>query len=54
VRKGNGELQIWLNDVINRRIEADFFHKAYEAALRPVYGNTANPETVVIERGNVD
>jgi polar amino acid transport system substrate-binding protein len=29
VRKGNGELQLWLNDVINRRIEADFFHKDY-------------------------
>jgi polar amino acid transport system substrate-binding protein len=54
VRKGNGELQLWLNDVINRRIEADFFHKAYEATLRPVYGNAANPETVVIERGKAD
>jgi polar amino acid transport system substrate-binding protein len=51
VRKGNGELQLWLNDVINRRIEADFFHKNYEATLRPVYGNTVDPETVVIERG---
>jgi ABC-type amino acid transport substrate-binding protein len=54
VRKGNSELQIWLDDVINRRVEADFFHRAYEATLRPVYGNTANPETVVIERGNAD
>jgi polar amino acid transport system substrate-binding protein len=52
VRKGNGELQIWLNDVISRRVEAGFFHKAYEATLRPVYGN-ADPEAVVIERGRV-
>jgi polar amino acid transport system substrate-binding protein len=51
VRKGNGELQLWLNDVINRRIEDDFFHKDYEATLRPVYGNTVEPDTVVIERG---
>jgi polar amino acid transport system substrate-binding protein len=51
VRKGNGELQLWLNDVINHRVEADFFHKAYEATLRPVYGNTVDPDTVVIERG---
>jgi polar amino acid transport system substrate-binding protein len=51
VRKGNGELQRWLNDVINRRIEADFFHKNYEATLRPVYGAAANPDTVVVERG---
>jgi polar amino acid transport system substrate-binding protein len=54
VRKGNGELQTWLNDVINRRIEADFFHKAYEATLRPVYGNSVDPETVVIERGKIE
>jgi polar amino acid transport system substrate-binding protein len=54
VRKGNGELQLWLNDVINRRIEADFFHKDYEATLRPVYGNTVVPETIVIERGRTE
>jgi polar amino acid transport system substrate-binding protein len=51
VRKGNGELQLWLNDVINRRIEDDFFHKDFEATLRPVYGHAIAPETVVIERG---
>ena len=54
VRKGNGELQLWLNDVITRRIEDDFFNKAYEATLRPVYGNTLDPETVVIERGKIE
>jgi polar amino acid transport system substrate-binding protein len=54
VRKGNGELQLWLNDVINRRIEADFFRKDYEATLRPVYGNTVEPDTIVIERGMTD
>jgi polar amino acid transport system substrate-binding protein len=54
VRKGNGELQLWLNDVINRRIEADFFHKNYEATLRPVYGDTLDPEAIIIERGGVE
>jgi polar amino acid transport system substrate-binding protein len=54
VRKGNGELQLWLNDVINRRIEDDFFHKAYEATLRRLNGNTVDPDTVVIERGRVE
>jgi polar amino acid transport system substrate-binding protein len=54
VRKGNGELQLWLNDVITRRIEGDFFNKAYEATLRSVYGNTFDPETVVIERGKIE
>jgi polar amino acid transport system substrate-binding protein len=53
VRRGNGELQLWLNDVINRRIEADFFHKAYEATLMLAYGNTVDPDIVVIERGRV-
>jgi polar amino acid transport system substrate-binding protein len=54
VRKGNGELQLWLNDVISRRLEDDFFHKDYETTLRPVYGNTIDPETVVIERGRAE
>jgi hypothetical protein len=35
-------------------MEADFFHKAYEAILRPVCGNATNPETVIIERGKTD
>ncbi|MDR2447535.1 MAG: transporter substrate-binding domain-containing protein [Treponema sp.] len=54
VRKGNDELQLWLNDVIARRIEAGFFHKAYESTLRPFYGTTVDPETVVIERGKIE
>jgi polar amino acid transport system substrate-binding protein len=54
VRKGNGELRLWLNDVINRRVEADFFHRAYETTLRPVYGTTVDPNTVVIERGGTE
>jgi polar amino acid transport system substrate-binding protein len=53
VRKGNDGLILWLNDVISRRVEADFFHKAYEATLRPVYGAGGNPETTVIERGSI-
>ncbi|MDR1932790.1 MAG: transporter substrate-binding domain-containing protein [Spirochaetales bacterium] len=48
VRKGNSGLALWLNDVISRRLEADFFHKAYEATLPPLYGNTLAPEDVVI------
>jgi ABC-type amino acid transport substrate-binding protein len=53
VRKGNDGLILWLNDVISRRVEADFFHRAYEATLRQVYGNSADPGDVVIERGTV-
>jgi ABC-type amino acid transport substrate-binding protein len=54
VRKSNGELRLWLNDVISRRVEVDFFHKNYEATLRPVYGAAASPEAVVIERGRTE
>jgi polar amino acid transport system substrate-binding protein len=54
VRKGNGELQLWLNDVINRRVEDNFFHKAYEATLRRINGDALDPDTVVIERGRVN
>jgi len=54
VRKGNNGLIMWLNDVIGRRVEADFFHKNYEATLRPVYGTTVNPDSIVIERGVVN
>jgi len=51
VRKGNDGLILWLNDVITRRVENNFFHKNYEATLRPVYGTAANPDSIVIERG---
>jgi len=51
VRKGNDGLIKWLNDVISRRVENDFFHKNYEATLRSVYGASANPDVIVIERG---
>jgi len=53
VRKGNDGLILWLNDVISRRVENDFFHKNYEATLRPVYGTAVNPDSIVIERGVV-
>jgi ABC-type amino acid transport substrate-binding protein len=54
VRKGNGELLLWLNDVIGRRIEDGFFHNDYEATLRPVYGNAVDPESIVIEQGRIE
>jgi len=54
VRKGNDGLILWLNDVITRRVENNFFHKNYEATLRPVYGLTVNPDSIVIERGVIN
>jgi ABC-type amino acid transport substrate-binding protein len=54
VRKGNSGLVLWLNDVISRRMEADFFHKDYEATLRPVYGSAGDPNAIVIENGRIE
>ena len=54
VRKGNDGLILWINDVISRRVESDFFHKNYEATMRSVYGKSANPDSIVIERGIVN
>jgi len=53
VKKGNTELLEWLNREIETLGEENFFHKDYEATLRPAYGDTIDPETVVIEGGAI-
>ncbi|MDR1903554.1 MAG: transporter substrate-binding domain-containing protein [Treponema sp.] len=53
VRKGNKELLDWINNLITNGLEDDFFHKNYEATLRPVFGPNVNPESVVVEHGVV-
>jgi len=54
VRKGNDGLILWLNDVITRRVENNFFHKNYETTVRPVYGTIVNPDSIIIERGTAN
>ncbi len=54
VKKGNTELLDWLNDEIVALGQENFFHKNYETTLRPIYGNTVDPETVVIEGGQMN
>jgi polar amino acid transport system substrate-binding protein len=51
VRKGNAELLTWLNNEIKTVVEDNFFHQDYQVTLAPVYGNTVDPESVVVERG---
>lgn len=51
VKKGNAELLEWLNEEIVRLGQENFFHKNYEATLKPIYGDSVDPETVVIEGG---
>ncbi len=49
VRKGNTELLNWLNQEIEKLYAEKFFSKAYDATLKPVYGDSVDPVTVVID-----
>lgn len=53
VQKGNTELLNWLNDEIKALANENFFHKDYEATLKDVYGESVNPESIVVEGGVV-
>ena len=54
VKKGNKELLEWVNNEIISLGKENFFHKNYDMTLKPIYGNTVDPETVVIEGGVID
>lgn len=54
VQKGNTTLLQWLNDEIETLGEEKFFHADYEETLAPVYGEAANPDSLVVEGGKVD
>lgn len=51
VKKGNTELSDWLNAEIETLAKERFFHKAFDETLKPAYGDTVNPEDVVVEGG---
>ncbi|QHQ59763.1 transporter substrate-binding domain-containing protein [Anaerocolumna sedimenticola] len=54
VQKGNTELLNWLNDEIVTLGKDNFFHKDYNETLAPVYGDAADPESLVVESGVVE
>lgn len=54
VQQGNTTLLDFINDEIDALAAEQFFHKDYEATLRPVYGDDANPDDIVVEGGQVD
>ena len=54
VSKGNETLLKWINDEIKSLAEEEFFHKDYEATLAPVYGDAADPESLVVEGGVIE
>jgi polar amino acid transport system substrate-binding protein len=53
VRKGNTELLNWLNNELETLGAERFIHKAYDEALASVYGDSVNPEDLVVEGGVV-
>ena len=54
VQKGNTGLQNWLNEEIRSLAEEQFFHTGFEATLRKVYGDSVDPDSLVVEGGIVD
>ena len=53
VQKGNIDLLNWINDEIKELGKENFFHEAYKATLEPVYGDSADPDSIIIEGGEV-
>ena len=54
VQKGNQELLDFINKDIEKLGKENFFHKAYEKALHPTYGDAAKADDLVVEGGKVD
>jgi polar amino acid transport system substrate-binding protein len=53
VKQGNKELLDWINKELDTLGKENFIHKAYDATLKPVYGDTINPEDIVVEGGKL-
>ena len=53
VRKGNTALLNWLNDELKKLGAENFIHQAYNESLGPVYGDSVNPDDLVVEGGEI-
>ena len=51
VQKGDKELLDWINEEIKSLGKEQFFHKDFDLTLKPVYGDSVNPEELVVEGG---
>ena len=51
VKKRNKALLEWLNNEIIELGKENFFHKNYDATLKPIYGDSVDPESLVVEGG---
>ena len=54
VQKGNTELLNWINDEIKSLADEEFFLNDYKKTLLPVYGDSIDPEEIVVEGGVVE
>ena len=48
------ELLNWLNDEIKTLAKEKFFHKDFDETLKSVYGDSIDPENLVVEGGVVE
>lgn len=53
VKKGNKDLLDWINKELDALGKENFIHKAYDATLKPAYGDSINPEDIVVEGGKL-
>ena len=53
VKKGNQSLLDWVNEEITTNLPDHFFHDDYQATLEAVYGPEADPDDIVVERGQI-
>ncbi len=53
VQKGNTDLLNWINNEIKELGKENFFHEDYKATLEPIYGDSADPDSIVVEGGEV-
>jgi polar amino acid transport system substrate-binding protein len=51
VKKGNDELREWINTTLVKLGKEKFALKAYEETLKPVYGDTVDPNDLIVEGG---
>lgn len=54
VQKGNTDLLNWLNEEIVSLADEQFFHADFDATLKAVYGDSIDPENLVVEGGKLN
>ena len=53
VKKRNKALLEWLNNEIIELGKENFFHENYDTTLKPIYGDSVYPESLVVEGGKL-